>query len=89
MTLRRGTEREAGGGARMSPRSARGEDASPDEAGPGAGVISVGEFTRRVKTLLEEGVPAGCTAVREASRPAESKPKSVVTSVWEDATPPV
>ena len=60
MTLRRGTEREAGGGGARTPfRSARGEDASADEGGPGAGVISVGEFTRRVKTLLEEGLPAG------------------------------
>ena len=60
MTLRRGTERETGGsGARISSRSARGEDASTDDGGPGSGVISVGEFTRRVKTLLEEGLPAG------------------------------
>jgi hypothetical protein len=61
MTLRRGIEREAGaGGARTPSRTARSDDSSTDDGGPGAGVISVGEFTRRVKTLLEEGLPAGC-----------------------------
>jgi exodeoxyribonuclease VII large subunit len=60
MTLRRGIEREAGvGGARTPSRTARSDDPSTDDGGPGAGVISVGEFTRRVKTLLEEGLPAG------------------------------
>lgn len=60
MTLRRGIEREAGaGGARTPSRTARSDDSSTDDGGPGAGVISVGEFTRRVKTLLEEGLPAG------------------------------
>ncbi len=60
MTLRRGIEREAGvGGARTLSRTACSDDPSTDDGGPGAGVISVGEFTRRVKTLLEEGLPAG------------------------------
>ncbi len=60
MTLRRGIEREAGGGGLRTPsRAARSDDPSTDDGGPGAGVISVGEFTRRVKTLLEEGLPAG------------------------------
>jgi exodeoxyribonuclease VII large subunit len=60
MTLRRGIEREAGGGGLRTPsRAARSDDSSTDDGGPGAGVISVGEFTRRVKTLLEEGLPAG------------------------------
>lgn len=61
MTLRRGTEREgsANGGFGAAARAGRGEGTASEEGGPGAQVISVGEFTRRVKALLEEGLPAG------------------------------
>lgn len=61
MTPPTGSEGEfsRAGGAVTRSRSGRGEAGGTDEGGPGAGVISVGEFTRRVKRLLEDGMPAG------------------------------